>query len=64
MTTSIFEFPRAAEIDKVNSPVVVDVVAVGAADGVGEGVGVCDGSTSSTTIDVVSGSDSIALRAN
>jgi hypothetical protein len=40
MTTSIFELPRVAAIDNVSSLFTVDVVAVGAADAVGKGVGV------------------------
>jgi hypothetical protein len=90
MTTSIFEFPLVAAINKVSCPLMgaalatgdelgvdklgvdklgVDKLGVnelGVDEDVGEalGVGVWDGSTSSTIIDVAIGSESIALMAN
>jgi hypothetical protein len=85
MTTSIFEFPLVAAINKVSCPLMGAALATGDALGVdklgvdklgvdelgvdedvGEalGVGVWDGSTSSTIIDVAIGSESIALMAN
>jgi hypothetical protein len=70
MTTSIFEFPLVAAINKVSCPLMGAALATGDELGVDEdvgealGVGVWDGSTSSTTIDVAIGSESIALMAN
>jgi hypothetical protein len=80
MTTSIFEFPLVAAINKVSCPLMGAALATGDALGVdkvgvnelgvdedvGEalGVGVWDGSTSSTIIDVAIGSESIVLMAN